>query len=57
MKQQHHVLSCINLPISHSAAGMVKTALWLINSDVGGTLIHAKDKNGDTPGHDAAENG
>lgn len=39
------------------AAGQVHTARWLINSDVGGTLVVAKDKNGDTPAHDAADNG
>jgi len=39
------------------ATGQVHTARWLINSDVGGTLVMAKDKNGDTPAHDAADNG
>ena len=36
---------------------MVRTAVWLINSDVGGSLVVAKDDNGDTPAHDAADNG
>ena len=36
---------------------MVRTAVWLINSDVGGSLVMAKDENGDTPAHDAADNG
>ena len=39
------------------SAGQVHTARWLINSDVGGKLVVAKDKNGDTPAHDAADNG
>ena len=39
------------------ASGQVHTARWLINSDVGGTLVMTKDKNGDTPAHDAADNG
>ena len=51
-----------NRPISFlstraPATGQVHTARWLINSDVGGTLVMAKDKNGDTPAHDAADNG
>ena len=37
--------------------GHVETAEWLLKSDVSGRLIVAKDKNGDTPAHDAAENG
>lgn len=42
---------------SNAAAGMVNTAHWLISTDVRGSIIHAKDKNGDTPAHDAADNG
>ena len=37
--------------------GHIETAEWLLKSDVSGRLIIAKDKNGDTPAHDAAENG
>ena len=37
--------------------GHIDTAEWLLKSDVSGRLITAKDKNGDTPAHDAAENG
>ena len=39
------------------ATGQLKTAKWLIDSDVGGTLVTSKDNNGDTPAHDAADNG
>ena len=39
------------------ATGQVKTSKWLIDSDVGGTLINCKDNSGDTPAHDAADNG
>ena len=35
----------------------MKTAKWLIDSDVTGTLVTSKDNNGDTPAHDAADNG
>lgn len=41
----------------NSASGQVLTARWLINSDIGGSLIATKDKNGDTAAHDAADNG
>lgn len=37
--------------------GHIETAEWLLKTDVSGRLISAKDKNGDTPAHDAAENG
>ena len=37
--------------------GHIETAEWLLKTDVSGRLILAKDKNGDTPAHDAAENG
>lgn len=40
-----------------TATGMVKTARWLIDSDVGGSLVKMKDTNGDTAAHDAADNG
>ncbi len=36
---------------------MIATATYLINSDVGGNLVMARDENGDTPAHDAADNG
>ena len=39
------------------ATGQMKTAKWLIDSDVAGTLVTSKDNNGDTPAHDAADNG
>ena len=48
----NYLLACTN-----TAAGMVNTAHWLISTDVRGSIIHAKDKNGDTPAHDAAESG
>ncbi|CAI8043204.1 Espin, partial [Geodia barretti] len=40
-----------------SSTGQMKTAKWLIDSDVAGTLVTSKDNNGDTPAHDAADNG
>ena len=40
-----------------TATGMLKTARWLINSDLKGTLVKMKDSNGDTAAHDAADNG
>ena len=40
-----------------AATGQWKTAKWLIDSDVGGKLVTSKDNNGDTPAHDAADNG
>ena len=40
-----------------TATGMVKTARWLIDSDLKGTLVKMKDNNGDTAAHDAADNG
>ena len=40
-----------------AASGQVGTARWLLNCDLGGKLITAKDKNGDTAAHDAADNG
>ena len=39
------------------ATGQIKTARWLIDTDIGGTLINMKDSSGDTPAHDAADNG
>ena len=39
------------------ATGKESTAQWLINSDASGMLVNRKDKNGDTPAHDAAESG
>ena len=39
------------------ASGQVGAARWLLNCDLGGKLITAKDKNGDTAAHDAADNG
>lgn len=41
----------------YAAAGQIYTAQWLVNSDAGGMLVGKKDRNGDTPAHDAAENG
>ena len=49
------IFNCSVLCIS--ATGQVDTAKWLIDSDVGGKLITSKDNNGDTPAHDAADNG
>ena len=40
-----------------TATGQVLTARWLIDSDIGGTLVNTKDNSGDTPAHDAADNG
>lgn len=39
------------------ATGQEHTAQWIMNTDSSGTLVSMKDKNGDTPAHDAAENG
>lgn len=39
------------------ATGKIHTAQWIISNDLGGTLVSKKDKNGDTPAHDAAESG
>ena len=36
---------------------MMRTAKWLLNSDVAGNLIVSKDVNGDTPAHDASLSG
>lgn len=43
--------------IMFAATGQVNTSKWLIDSDMGGTLISSKDNSGDTPAHDAADNG
>jgi ankyrin repeat protein len=40
-----------------ASTGQLKTVQWLIDSDVGGTLVNSKDNGGDTPAHDAADNG
>ena len=50
------MLSSKNI-VTHVATGQLKTARWLIDSDVGGTLVNSKDNSGDTPAHDAADNG
>ena len=39
------------------AAGKLKTVRWLVNNDMTGLLVSAKDENGDTPAHDAAGSG
>ena len=44
-------------PSLPSGNGHIETAEWLLKTDITGKLISAKDKNGDTPAHDAAENG
>lgn len=56
------IVECLNCAMLWSACdavgtGHIETAEWLLKSDVSGRLISAKDKNGDTPAHDAAENG
>ena len=43
--------------VNCTASGQQHTAQWLINSDTSNILVTKKDKNGDTPAHDAADNG
>ena len=42
--------------IPFTAAGVTRTAKWIVNCDSSGYLIGVTDNNGDTPAHDAAEN-
>ena len=39
------------------AAGHEEIIRWLINNDLTGTIALIQDNNGDTPAHDAADNG
>ena len=45
------------MPLVLKAAGMIKTARWLLSNDTTGKLITATDESQDTPAHDAADNG
>ena len=39
------------------AAGHEEIVRWLVNNDLTGTIAFIQDNNGDTPAHDAADNG
>jgi len=39
------------------AAGHEAIVRWLVNNDLTGTIAFIQDNNGDTPAHDAADNG
>ena len=38
-------------------AGHEEIVRWLVNNDLTGTIAFIQDNNGDTPAHDAADNG
>lgn len=39
------------------ATGREDIVRWLVNNDLTGTIAFIQDNNGDTPAHDAADNG
>jgi len=56
------LVSCNKLSINITfiyctAAGHEEIIRWLINNDLTGTIALIQDNNGDTPAHDAADNG
>ena len=40
-----------------TAAGKFKTVRWIVNNDMTGLVVFARDEIGDTPAHDAATAG
>ena len=49
--------NCVLYTFLVTATGREEIVRWLVNNDLTGTIAFIQDNNGDTPAHDAADNG